>query len=120
MFCPQCGVDQNQELKFCKKCGANLSAVRQALSSREPPPPAPPDWAKSWAAFLSVNAAQRREAELEQFRGIMPEVNRYREVKGGVITTSVGIALMICLLVLAQGLIAGGTVSTATGEILSS
>ncbi|HKX31006.1 MAG TPA: hypothetical protein VJ302_25175 [Blastocatellia bacterium] len=120
MFCPQCGVDQNQELKFCKKCGANLQAVRQALSSREPQPPATPDWGKSWAAFLSATAAQRREDEMEQYRGIMPEVNRYREIKAGVITTSVGLAVMICLHFLAQGLIVGGTVATSTGEILSS
>ena len=32
MFCPQCGSTQNDELKFCKSCGVNLDAVRQALA----------------------------------------------------------------------------------------
>jgi hypothetical protein len=36
MFCPRCGSNQSEELKFCKVCGANLHAVRQAVDSREP------------------------------------------------------------------------------------
>jgi uncharacterized membrane protein YvbJ len=35
MFCPRCGVNQSEELKFCKSCGANLYAVRQVVDSRE-------------------------------------------------------------------------------------
>jgi uncharacterized membrane protein YvbJ len=34
-FCPQCGSQQRDELKFCKVCGANLQAVRQAVAVRE-------------------------------------------------------------------------------------
>jgi len=36
MFCPQCGSTQNDELKFCKSCGVNLDAVRQAAAMRDP------------------------------------------------------------------------------------
>jgi len=35
MFCPQCGIRQSEELKFCKSCGANLYAVRQVVTTRE-------------------------------------------------------------------------------------
>ena len=35
MFCPRCGSSQSEELKFCKSCGANLYAVRQAVDTRE-------------------------------------------------------------------------------------
>ena len=35
MFCPQCG-SQNDALRFCKSCGVNLEAVRQAATVRDP------------------------------------------------------------------------------------
>ena len=35
MFCPRCGSNQSDDLKFCKVCGANLGAVRQAVEIRE-------------------------------------------------------------------------------------
>ena len=35
MFCPNCGKDNSNELRFCASCGTNLEAVAQALSGRE-------------------------------------------------------------------------------------
>jgi hypothetical protein len=35
MFCPSCGKDNSDELKFCATCGTNLEAVAQALTGRE-------------------------------------------------------------------------------------
>jgi hypothetical protein len=35
MFCPTCGKDNSQELKFCASCGTNLEAVSQALTGAE-------------------------------------------------------------------------------------
>ena len=35
MFCPTCGKDNSQELKFCASCGTNLEAVSQALTGVE-------------------------------------------------------------------------------------
>jgi hypothetical protein len=46
-------------------------------------------------------------------------VKRYNEIKGGIITGSVGVALMIFLYVLMQGIIIGGKVPNDTAEILS-
>ena len=43
----------------------------------------------------------------------------YNEIKGGIITGSVGVALMIFLYVLMQGIIIGGQVPNDTAEILS-
>ena len=37
MFCPQCGLNQ-EERRFCTRCGANLSAVSQALRNPSPGP----------------------------------------------------------------------------------
>ena len=119
MFCPQCGASQSEELKFCKACGVNLHAVRQAVVTGEPGERF--DWSKTWVAdmFVSGQEAVRRKAELERLQGITPEYKRYNEIKAGVITASVGVALMIFLFVFMGGIIAGGKVPHDTAEILS-
>jgi hypothetical protein len=119
MFCPRCGSNQNGELKFCKSCGANLYAVRQVVDTRETDQKF--DWSKTWVAgmLLSGEEATRRQADIERQRGLTPEVKRYNEIKAGVITSSVGLALMIFLYVLMQGIILGGKVPEDTAEILS-
>jgi hypothetical protein len=119
MFCPQCGASQSEDLKFCKQCGANLGVVRQVMVMREPEGKF--DWSKTWVAemFLSESERKRREQELERMRGITPEVKRYNEIKAGVITSSVGVALMIFLYVFMQGIVVGGKVPQDTAEIIS-
>ena len=62
---------------------------------------------------------KRRKEELDHRRGITPVVNRYNEIKAGVITSSVGLALAIFLYFFMQGLILSGNVSANTTEILS-
>jgi hypothetical protein len=119
MFCPQCGAQQSDELKFCKLCGANLLAVRQVVATRDTGEKF--DWSKTWVAemFLSGEEQQRRKEELERKRGITPEVKRYNEIKAGVITGSVGIALMIFLYVFMQGIILSGNVTPDAAAIIS-
>lgn len=119
MFCPRCGSNQSEELKFCKSCGANLYAVRQVVDTREAGQKF--DWSKTWVAemFQSAEEATRRKAELERQSGITPEVKRYNEIKAGVITASVGVALAIFLFVFMGGIILGGDISSQAAEILS-
>jgi len=119
MFCPQCGTSQSDELKFCKSCGANLHAVRQAVATREAGEGI--DWSKTWVAemFLSEGERKRRQEELERQRGITPEVKRYNEIKAGVITGCVGVGAAIFLYVFMQGIILSGKVPPGTAEILS-
>jgi hypothetical protein len=69
--------------------------------------------------FQSAEEVKRRKAELERQRGITPEIKRYNEIKGGVITASVGLALAIFLHVFMDGIILGGKVPSDTAEILS-
>jgi hypothetical protein len=143
MFCPQCGANQSDELKFCKLCGANLYAVRQVVATRETDEKF--DWSKTWVAemFLSEGERRRRkkeelerlrgttseipldgravtvwDVELEKLRGTTPEIQRSREIKAGVITGSVGIGLAIFLYVFMQGIILSGDVAPDAAEIL--
>ena len=119
MFCPQCGANQSDELKFCKLCGANLYAVRQVVATRETSEKF--DWSKTWVAemFLSDGERTRRKKEeLERPGGTTLEIQRSREIKAGVITGSVGIGLAIFLYVFMQGIILSGDVAPDAVEIL--
>ena len=119
MFCPQCGSNQSDELKFCKSCGTNMESVRTAVVTRDAGGKF--DWNKTWIAemMLSHEEVARRTAEMKRLRGITPETNRRNEIKAGVITGSVGVGLMITIFMVMQGIILGGFVSQAVAEILS-
>jgi hypothetical protein len=84
-------------LKFCNLCGANLFAVRQVLDTRVAEEKF--DWSKTWVAEMMLSEAERkkRQGDFEQRHGLTPEIKRYNEIKGGVITSSVGVALMVFL-----------------------
>ena len=119
MFCPRCGSIPSDDLNFCKTCGANLQAVRQAVDTREPGKKF--DWSNTWVAemFMSGQEAARRQQEIERQMGITPEVKRYNEIKAGVIVGSVGIAITIFLHIFMKGIILGGNIPENEGEILS-
>src|ERR1041385_3286350 len=104
MTCPRCNSNQSDDAKFCTVCGANLLAVRQALV-RESAEDF--DWSKTWLAemFMSHAEQKRRRAAIEVASGLTPEVKRYSEIKAGVITTSVGMAVSAFLYIFMLGLI---------------
>ena len=79
------------------------------------------DWSKTWVAemFMSSEDAVRQKAMLDQLQGKTPETRRRNEIKGGIITASAGVSLMIVLFVLMNGIILSGRVSDAAIEILS-
>jgi hypothetical protein len=117
MFCPQCGANQSDELKFCKLCGANLFAVRQAVATRETGEKF--DWSKTWVAEMLLSEGERKRRKEESHGGVTPaEIQRSREIKAGVITASIGIGLAIFLYVFMQGIILSGDVAPDAVEIL--
>jgi len=119
MFCPQCGANQSEDLKFCNLCGANLQAVRQAVATRAVDEKF--DWSKTWVAemFLSEEERKRRTHLLELEKGVTPEVKRYNEIKAGVITSCVGLGAAIFLFFFMRGVILSGQVPPDESEILS-
>jgi hypothetical protein len=78
------------------------------------------DWSRTWVAemFLSESERKRRKEIIERERGITPEMKRYTEIKAGVIISSIGVASMIFLNVLMQGIVMSGP--TANAPILNS
>ena len=90
MFCPQCGNQANDEVKFCRKCGANLQGVQEAMTGRGSSKAI--DWDKTWVKDILLSQEER-----ERRQGKTPEVKRMEEIKGGVITTAVGFGVMIFL-----------------------
>jgi hypothetical protein len=117
MFCPQCGLNQSDELKFCKSCGANLYAVRQVVTARETGEKF--DWTKTWVAEMLLSSEEQNKRKQERQSSVSAEEKRYNEIKAGVITSSVGIAVAIFLFIFMQGIILGGRISGGTEEILS-
>jgi zinc-ribbon domain len=90
MFCPACGLQVNDDLKFCRQCGANLRGVRDAMTSNATEGKS--DWSKTWWEDIAHAHAMR-----ELGIGVSPEEKRIKEIKGGVITSFVGIGVMIFL-----------------------
>jgi hypothetical protein len=90
MFCPGCAIQVSDELKFCKQCGANLHGAREGMMSRSTGEKF--DWSKTWVADMFLS-----EEERERRRGVTAEEKWLNEIKGGVITSFVGVGVMIFL-----------------------
>lgn len=97
MFCPGCGLQASDDLKFCRQCGANLRGVRESMLSR--PTEEKFDWSKTWVAemFLSEDEQRRRRGVTPEEARLKEEEKRINEIKGGLITTFAGIGIMIFL-----------------------
>lgn len=94
MFCPQCGTETHEQLKFCKQCGTNLRRVQGVLG-------------KGGAGFKTNEAVDGHRLALEEYqeerehkRKKSPEEKRLNEIKGGVITACVGLGVTIFLFLL--------------------
>jgi hypothetical protein len=113
MFCPQCGLKQSEELKYCKICGANLKAVRQVVATRETDEETDgkTDWSKTWGAVIQRHQEERKHSS-------KPEVKRYNEIKAGVITSLAGLGIMLFLYVFMNGIILSGEAQPSEAAII--
>ena len=120
MFCPQCGISQSDELKFCKSCGANLKAVRQVVATRDTDEKTDGkiDWSKTWVAEMLLSGDEQKRRQQERQLSVNPTVKRYNEIKAGVITSFVGIGVMLFLYVFMNGIILGENIPQSEKEIL--
>jgi hypothetical protein len=99
MFCPNCALEVTENIKFCKRCGSNLTGLREALTRGSKGATGGFDWSKTWVADMLMNPG-----ELDRVRGVNPEVKRYHEIKAGVITACIGIGVTIFLAIFMQGI----------------
>ena len=116
MFCPKCATSQSDDLKFCKSCGANLSAVRQAVTMGESSEKF--DWSKTWVADMLLSKDEQHKRKQERDPGLAAEKSRHNEIKAGVILSFVGIGLMIFLYVFMNGLVLSGNIPPGDAEII--
>jgi len=121
MFCPQCGSSPADGLNFCNSCGANLKAVRQALTAGPQPNDDGISLGQTWLATMFLTGPERRarEEELERRRGITLEHKGARNIKNGTVTASVGLALTIVVFVIMQGIVSSADLNPVAVAILS-
>jgi len=110
MYCPSCGTEASDQTKYCTKCGVNLRRVKGVLG-------------KGGANVREGGDRERAtledwKAEREERRRKAPEEKRLNEIKGGVITSSVGLGVMIFLSVLFDAI--ANTVDGPASNILRS
>lgn len=91
MFCPNCGTETREAIKFCKKCGTNLKRVQGVMSKGGAGSSAnqSADWNQWWI--------EEHQEKREQNKKKLPEEKRLEEIKTGVITASAGLAVSIFL-----------------------
>lgn len=87
MFCPSCGTETREAIKFCKKCGTNLKRVQGVMGKGGAGQPT--DWNQWWI--------EEHQEKRERNKKKLPEEKRLEEIKGGVITASAGLGVMIFL-----------------------
>src|SRR5262249_56838187 len=89
MYCPSCGTEASDQTKYCTKCGVNLRRVKGVLGKGGAIVREGQDWERaSIEEWRAERTAQRKKT---------PEEKRLEEIKAGVITSSVGLGLMIFL-----------------------
>ena len=89
MFCPNCGTQTTEGLKFCRRCGSNLLGVRDAMTRGTSETF---DWGKTWVAEMLMS-----QSEQDRRKGVTAETKRLNEIKAGIITAAAGLGGMIFL-----------------------
>lgn len=92
MYCPSCGTETSDQTKYCTKCGVNLRRLRGLLGKGGASVREESDWQRATLEDWKADREERRKKT--------PEEKRLNEIKAGVITSSVGLGVMIFLNIL--------------------
>ncbi len=116
MFCPGCGVKEERSLQYCRSCGTDLGAVRNGLSQPEGAASSAMAAREEMARALAVKIQQGEWWQTQSLVAEMAnlfespeerrlrwlhtvEAARLRRIRGGVITSAVGLGeILLCLL----------------------
>src|SRR5712691_62961 len=98
MYCPQCGTESSQELKFCRSCGANLKVIGKAVTLSEAIARSDGIPAKIKDIFSNIKIArgvegrkQRKQWSWDAMREKSARRRRERHITRGFITMFSGI-----------------------------
>jgi hypothetical protein len=106
MFCPNCGTEDNTKTQFCRGCGAELQIVRTALSRPEAVTNAATTARQQIGQAIAFKITELRKAsdlkkvveevlpQVEKFLE-SPEERRLRQLRNGVISTAIGIGVIL-------------------------
>jgi hypothetical protein len=117
MFCPGCGVSEDQLIQYCRTCGTDLRAVRDDLQR---PGLDVASLSSAREEIARAVAAKIKEGQWWQVGAMVPEVEklfespeerqlrlhrsdeeqRLRRIRVGTITASVGLGLVVLFLLL--------------------
>jgi len=110
MFCPTCGTEERNRSQFCRGCGAELRAVRNALQPAEVPDAA---LSARWEIAHAIADKLKKLEEANDFKKVVedvlpqvekflesPEERRLRRIRAGVITALSGLAPVFLLIIL--------------------
>lgn len=110
MFCPSCGSEERQVSQFCRACGADLRAVRaslerpdsitaSAVSARNEIGRAIADKIRELESGSDLaKVAEEVLPQIEKFLE-SPQQRRLRGIRGGVVTSAVGLGVTLFFLV---------------------
>ena len=99
MFCPSCGSEENQNVQFCRQCGADLDAIRSASreSSRFPTAGPRHEIARAFAGRIETLSSAKElkkasEEVLPQIEKFLesPKEKRLRRVREGSVVACIG------------------------------
>lgn len=122
MFCPSCGTENQAQVKFCRRCGVNLSAWQEAV--RRGGQPSAESVGQLSARDQVVQTLMRKieqtnpqaqtiwgEAILpklvKELRPMLvtPEERREHHIRRGMVITGAGVGAMIFLYLAAEALV---------------
>ncbi len=113
MFCPGCGLNEEGPLRFCRACGADLGAVREALE--QTPGAAEPSVVAAREEIALAIASRIRDGQWWQAGALAPEAEKLFEsprgrrerllrraeeqrlarLRNGTLTAAVGLGLVV-------------------------
>ena len=130
MFCPNCGFEEQGRIKFCRKCGIELTTLRLALEQPDAltgAPAAREEIAREVAAKIAELKDSRdlptiTEYVLPKIKQFLetPEEKRLRHMRDGMITacTGVGIILLSIALLIVTQTAAAGLIPAGAGALV--
>lgn len=81
MYCPNCGLQENQETQYCRACGADLNVVRDAVTGSLQPRDSGQDTRNDIGrAFAAKIETLKSARELKKVtKEVLPEIEKFLE-----------------------------------------